>query len=119
LFGPSERSRTVQSLLDPAAMRFEQLGDPRKLVGHAVLRACAKVQRQGSDRREFIGLLLGEPAVGARLVLALDERRRLRTSVIVSIESVSNATLYLSTTNSRYRVQRLGEYEQETKISKI
>lgn len=89
-------------------LEHPSLDDPRKLIERWVLDACAKVLRE-SDQAEFVGLLMCEPEVGDRLVLALDNRKRLTTSKIQRIEPGPNDSIYVETANSRYWVQRLSQ----------
>jgi hypothetical protein len=84
-----------------------QLGDPHQLIQRWVLRAGAKVRRAGANPAEFIGLLAGEPQLGAPLVLVLDGRRRLRTSPIERIEAGPERSVYVETRNNRYRIDWL------------
>jgi len=93
---------------------LDSLGDPGKPVGRWVLNACAKVNRESPDQAEYIGLLMSEPEVGAPLVLALDDRKRLTTSSIRNIEPGPNNSLYVDTANSRYWVRRLSQLGRPT-----
>ena len=47
--------------------------------------------------------------VGAPLVLALDNHKRLTTSTIQEIEPGPNHSIYVNTANSRYWVRRLSQ----------
>lgn len=95
-------------------MPLETLGDPRKLIGRWVLETCAKVNRESPDQAEFVGLLMSEPEVGAPLVLALDDRKRLTTTRIQRIEPGPNESIYVDTANSRYWIRRLSQLGRPT-----
>jgi hypothetical protein len=98
-------------------MSFDNLGGPKDVVGRWVLRACARVKREPPNEAEFTGLLLCEPKVGSQLVLALDQRRRLRTSTILKIEPGPDGTIYVHTANSRYWVRRLSQLRQVSRAA--
>lgn len=89
--------------------QLESLADPTKAIGRWVLNACAKVNRVSPIHAEYVGLLMSEPEVGAPLVLALDNRKRLTTSSIRKIEGGPNNSLFVDTANSRYWIRLLSQ----------
>ncbi|MFO7567817.1 MAG: hypothetical protein R6X02_34575 [Enhygromyxa sp.] len=90
-------------------MAVEVPDDPTKTLGRWVLQACAKVRREAPERAEFLGLLLSEPEVGAPMVLALGQRRRLTTTRVKRIEDGPEGSIYVYTGNSVYWVRRLSQ----------
>ena len=90
-------------------MPLQTLEDPTKPIGRWVLESCAKVNRVSPNHAEYIGLLMSEPEVGAPLVLALDDHKRLTTSSIRKIEGGPSNSVFIETANSRYWIRRLSQ----------
>jgi hypothetical protein len=90
-------------------MKANSLG----LVRRGELETCVCVTRTHSrgfpnaDERRYEGMLMSDVRVGVPLVVVLNGRRRLVTSVIRKIEPMSPELMYVETFNSRYRVRRL------------
>lgn len=87
--------------------------DAVRLMRRGEIEACARVTRLCSNRnptareQRYEGILLCDVRVGVPLVLVLDGRRRLVTSMIQRVEPVGVGVVEVETSNSRYSVHRL------------
>jgi hypothetical protein len=112
--GPKPKPPTciVGTVLAPSWAMPNKVGAVR-LMRRCEIEACAQVTRlytsKGAAAREhrYEGMLLCEVRVGVPLVLVLDGRRRLVTSMIQRVEPVTDDVVEVQTSNSRYSIRRL------------
>jgi hypothetical protein len=87
--------------------------DAVRLMRRCEVEACAQVTRLHTSKdpaareQRYEGMLLCDIRVGAPLVLILDGRRRLVTSMIQRVEPVADDLVEVQTSHSRYSIRRL------------
>lgn len=87
--------------------------DAVRLMRRGEVEACARVTRLCSSHdptareQRYEGMLMCDVRVGVPLVLVLDGRRRLVTSMIQRVDPVGVGVVEVQTSNSRYSVHRL------------
>jgi hypothetical protein len=86
--------------------------DAVRLMRRCEVEACAQVTRLCTSKdatarqHRYEGMLLCEVRVGVPLVLVLDGRRRLVTSMIQRVEPAADDIVEVHTSNSRYAIRR-------------
>jgi hypothetical protein len=108
---PSYRTCVVGTVLAPSWTMPNKV-DALRLMRKYEVEACAQVTRlctsKDTTAREhrYEGMLLCEVRVGVPLVLVLDGRRRLVTSMIQRVGPVADDVVEVQTSNSRYAIRR-------------